>query len=158
MRKGTSISLFVLLLAAAIATSRAFAAGQEVRECDFEVKARCASGDAAVTLVAGKVTKIEVSAIWCGLPGHPTYSCTIDASRGDKESKWPEEGGATLIDNASPFNAEQPDRLKITVGKFVSIDMEEAQSAGRCGTGAELPRAIVIPARKGRCRVWLSKP
>jgi hypothetical protein len=33
--------------------------------------------------------------------------------------------------------------------------MAETQSVGRCGTGAELPRAIVIPATKGACRAWL---
>jgi hypothetical protein len=33
--------------------------------------------------------------------------------------------------------------------------MAETQSLGRCGAGAELPRAIVIPATKGACRVWL---
>jgi hypothetical protein len=38
----------------------------------------------------------------------------------------------------------------MTVGKLVSIDMEEAQSLGRCGVGAELPKAIVIPAKGKR--------
>jgi hypothetical protein len=33
---------------------------------------------------------------------------------------------------------------------------EQAQSLGRCGAGAELPRAIVIPARKGACRAWVA--
>jgi hypothetical protein len=62
-----------------------------------------------------------------------------------------------LIANASPFSAAQPDRMKVTVGKYVSIDLSQAQSAGRCGAGAELPRAIVIPEKKGACRVWLGE-
>ncbi len=158
MRKRYAKTAFAALLVATAGASGAFAGGEDVRECDFEVKARCASGDAKVTIVDGAVTKVEVSAIWCGLPGHLTYSCTVDSSRDDKESKWSEEGGATLIDNATPFNPAQPDQLKVTVGKYVSIDMEKAQSAGRCGTAAELPRAIVIPGKKGRCRVWLNTP
>jgi hypothetical protein len=60
-----------------------------------------------------------------------------------------------VIANRSPFNPDQPDRVKVTAGQHVSIDLEEAQSLGRCGAGAELPRAIVIPAKKGACRVWL---
>jgi hypothetical protein len=48
--------------------------------------------------------------------------------------------------------------VKVTVGKHVSIDFDEAQSLGRCGAGAELPRAIVIPAEGGACRVWLTEP
>ena len=36
------------------------------------------------------------------------------------------------------------------VNVFVSIDMEGAQSLGRCGAGAELPKAIVIPAKEKR--------
>lgn len=158
MRKKFAKTVLAALLAATAGASGAFAGGEDVRECDFEVKARCASGDATVTIVDGEVTRVEVSAIWCGLPGHPTYSCTVDSSRADKESKWSEEGGATLIDNASPSNPGEPDRLKVTVGKYVSIDMEKAQSVGRCGAGAELPRAIVIPGKKGRCRVWLDTP
>jgi len=60
-----------------------------------------------------------------------------------------------VIANASPFNPTAPDRVKVTVSKYISIDMDEAQSAGRCGAGAELPRAIVIPAAKGACKVFL---
>jgi hypothetical protein len=48
-----------------------------------------------------------------------------------------------------------PGRLKVTVGRHVSLDLDEAQSLGRCGAGAELPRAIVIPAQKAAGRVWL---
>lgn len=47
--------------------------------------------------------------------------------------------------------------MKVTVGKNVSIDFAQAQSLGRCGAGAELPRAIVIPEKKGACRVWLGE-
>ena len=62
---------------------------------------------------------------------------------------WSEEGGATLIANASPYNPAEPDRVKVTLGRHVSIDLEQAQSLGRCGVGAALPRAIVILARRG---------
>jgi hypothetical protein len=58
--------------------------------------------------------------------------------------------------NNSPFTSTEPDRLTITVGKYISIDFAEAQSAGRCG--AELPKAIVIPAQNGACRVFLDSP
>jgi hypothetical protein len=104
------------------------------------------------------VKRVEVGVSWCGLPGRPGYTCTIDASRGDEESKWSEADGATLIANASPSNPDRPDRVKVTVGRHVSIDLDEAQSLGRCGAGAELPQAIVIPAQKGACRVWLKAP
>ncbi|QGM98987.1 hypothetical protein [Methylocystis parvus] len=136
----------------------AHAENRETRKCEFEAKKRCASGEAAVTLVDGAVTNVQIEVFWCGRPGAPGYSCMIDVSRGDKESKWSEEGGATLIDNAAPFNPQAPDRVKITLGKFVSIDLENAQSLGRCGAGAELPKAIVVPARKALCRVWLDPP
>ncbi len=66
--------------------------------------------------------------------------------------------GATLVANASPWSSNAPDRVRVTVGQHVSIDLDEAQSLGRCGAGAELPRAIVIPAQKGACRVWLKAP
>jgi hypothetical protein len=64
-----------------------------------------------------------------------------------------------MIANASPFNPEEPDRVRVTVGRHLSIDLDEAQSLGRCGVGAELPRgAIVIPAQRKACRVWLRAP
>ena len=145
------IPLTALFLAATISLAYA----DEVRSCDFEVKPRCTSGSASVTLADGAVKSIEVTVVTCGLRGRPGYSCTVDASRGDAESKWSEENGATVIANASPFNPTTPDRVKVTVGKYISIDMDEAQSAGRCGAGAELPRAIVIPQQKGACKVFL---
>jgi hypothetical protein len=146
------------LSAVTAATPVARAGGQESRACEFEVKTRCESGDVRVTLAGGIVNRVEVNVFRCGLPGRPGYSCTIDSSRGDGESKWSIEAGATVIANTSPFNPDQPDRLKVTVGRHVSIDLEAAQSLGRCGAGAELPRAIVIPAQGRACRVWLGPP
>jgi hypothetical protein len=148
------IGLTVLLLMT-MAGHIALAEQQEVRTCSFEIKARCASGDISVTLAGGRVTRLEVNVFWCGLKGRPGYRCEINSSRNDKQSTWSDEGGATLITNTEPFNPDQPDRVKVTVGQHVSIDFEEAQSLGRCGAGAELPRAIVIPAQKAACRVWL---
>lgn len=149
--------LAVLLLLAS--ASGAPVQAQEIRSCRFEVKARCLSGEARVIVADGVVTAVAVEADWCGRRGSPGYSCTIDASRKDKESTWTEDAASTVIANASPFNPAAPDRLKVTVGKHVSIDLDETQSASRCGAGAELPRAIVIPEQKGKaCRVWLKTP
>jgi hypothetical protein len=150
------IDLAVILLVTT-STCVAQAGGQEIRECKFDAKAGCVYGEARVTLANGVVKGVWVFAFWCGLPGKPGYSCTIDSSPGDPDSVWSQDQGATLIVNASPFNPNEADRVKVTVGRYVSIDLEEAQSAGRCGTAAELPRAIVIPAQRGACRVWFQK-
>jgi hypothetical protein len=139
-------------------TATAHAGGTTTRACDFEVKARCATGDARVTLADGKVVRIEVDVHWCGLPRRPGYDCSIDSSRGDTDTAWSEAGGVTIVDNTAPFNPRAPDRLKITVGEEISIDLNEAQSLGRCGAGAALPRAIVIAAKKKACRVSLPEP
>lgn len=142
--------LITLAALLALTTTTRIADAEEIRRCDFAVKARCVSGQARVTLADGVVKRLEVDVFWCGLPGRPGYSCTIDASRGDEDSKWSEEGGATLIANASPFNPTQPDVVKVTVGRHVSLDLDQTQSLDRCGVGAELPQAIVIPAQKAR--------
>jgi hypothetical protein len=147
--------ILAVLFAVTTTSGAAHAGGQEIRSCDFAVKARCASGHATVTLVDGVVKRLEVNAFWCGLNGRPGYTCTIDSTRGDKDATWSDEGSATVITNATPFSSAEPDRVKVTVGKYVSIDMAETQSLGRCGAGAELPRAIVIPAKEDACRVWL---
>jgi hypothetical protein len=136
----------------------AHAGGQETRACDFEVRARCASGNARVTLAGGAVIRVEVDVYWCALHGRPSFACTIDSSRTDQDALWSEDAAATLIANKSPWNPDQPDRVKVTVGRDVSIDLSEAQSLGRCGAGAELPRAIVIPAQGKACRVRLGVP
>ncbi|MBV9287936.1 MAG: hypothetical protein JO288_08950 [Hyphomicrobiales bacterium] len=149
--------LLALLMAAPLTGGVSRAAGPEIRKCDFEVKARCASGEARVTLLDGLVQRLEVDVDWCAKGGGPGYSCTIDSSRGDADSRWSQEGGATIIANAAPFNGSQPDLVRVTVGRYVSIDLEQAQSLGRCGAGAELPRAIVIPALRGPCRMWFGK-
>ena len=149
--------IYLIVLVAITLGGIAATHADEVRACEFKAKARCASGDARVTLDGGAIKRVEVNVFFCGLQGRPGYSCGIDSSRGEADSKWSEEGGATVIDNAAPFNAAQPDRVKVTAGRFVSIDMEQAQSLGRCGAGAELPRAIVIPEKKSACRVWLGE-
>jgi len=145
----------VVLLVPIVLASFAHADGQDVRGCEFEVKARCASGDARVTLAQGAVIRVEVDVYWCALHGHPPFACTIDSSRTGQNSVWSEDGGATLIANGSPWNPDQPDRVKVTVGRDVSIDLSETQSLGRCGAGAKLPQTIVIPAQGKICRVRL---
>lgn len=136
----------------------AHAGEQEIHACDFAVKARCVTGDARVTVIDGTVNRIEVNIFWCGLPHRPGYTCIIDSSRGDQDSQWSQDAGATVIANTAPANADEPDRVKVTIGENVSIDLNEAQSLGRCGAGAELPQSIVIPARKGACRARLRNP
>jgi len=147
-----------LLIAAALASGIAAARADDIRACEFKLKSGCIAGDAKVTLADGKVQHLEFDIVWCGLKKDaPGYSCMIDASRkDDPESKWSENGGATTI-TASTDTPTQPDIIKVTVGRFVSIDFSRAQSGGRCGAGAELPRALVIPEKAGRpCRVFLS--
>ena len=147
-----------LLIAAALVSGTAAVRADEVRACDFKLKSGCIAGDAKVTLADGKLQHLEFDIVWCGLKKDaPGYSCMIDASRkDDPDSKWSEDGGATVITSSSD-TPTQPDSIKVTVGRFVSIDFSHAQSGGRCGAGAELPRALVIPEKKGRpCRVFLS--
>ena len=152
----------LLCLAAFVAATASVSSAQggqaDIRSCEFKVKARCASGDASVTLTDGAVTRLEVNVFWCGRPGQPGYRCEIDSTRGEDDATWSQDADATVIANASPFNPDAPDRVKVTVGQHVSIDFAEAQSAGRCGAGAELPRAIVITPGKKACRVWLGEP
>src|SRR5258708_15104174 len=104
------------LLALAVSAPIACAAGEETRTCDFELKARCTSVNASVTLTDGVVTKLEVGVFTCGLAGRPGYTCTIDSSRSEKDDTWSEDGGATVITNGSPFNPTAPDRVTLTVG------------------------------------------
>jgi hypothetical protein len=149
---------YLALLSMAIALAHAAsAADRTVRRCDFEVKARCASGEARVTMTDKAVSRVEIDVIWCGLPGKPGYTCSVDVSRDDGESQWSGAEGATVVTDTS-LNPTEPDRIKVTVGRNVSIDLKEVQSAGRCGAGAELPQAIVIPANGKTCRVWLEEP
>ena len=154
MKRPIALSLLLLMLAA----SGAGAVDHVVRHCDFAVKSRCASGDAEVTLNGTAVTRIGIDVVWCGQAGSPGYTCTIDSSRGDRDSKWSDDGAATIIANTAPFTPGQPDQIRVTVGRNVSIDLKQTQSVGRCGAGAELPQAIVIPAHGQACHVWLPKP
>jgi hypothetical protein len=146
-----------LFLLAALASATAAARADDIRACDFKLKSGCIAGDAKVTLADGQLQHLEFDVIWCGLhKGAPGYTCMIDAARGDGETKWSQNGGATVIATPSD-DPSQPDSITVTVGRFVSIDFSHAQSGGRCGAGAELPRALVIPEKKGRpCHVFLS--
>ena len=149
------LACLAVLLIAMPSARIAYAGQPETLKCEFKAKAGCVVGEASVTHVHGLVSALEVRVHWCAPRGGPGYSCTIDASRGEQDSIWSEEGGATLIANASPYNPAEPDRVKVTLGRHVSIDLEQAQSLGRCGVGAALPRAIVFPARRGPCQVSL---
>jgi hypothetical protein len=159
MKRLAFMAVFLVFLVLTTMSRLAHAEEQDIRTCDFEIKARCASGDARVTFSHGAATRVEVDVYWCALHGRaaPPFACTIDSSRTDKDAVWTEDAGTTLIANGSPFNPNEPDRVKVTVGREVSIDLKETQSLGRCGAGAELPLTIVIPAR-GACRVRLRTP
>src|SRR5690242_11630304 len=100
------------LLVASIGIARA--EPQEIRGCEFKAKMPRVWGEASVTLTDGKLAKLSMSILYSsGERGRPGYTCTIDASRtGDLESKWSEDGGATVITNATPFNENEPDRIK----------------------------------------------
>jgi hypothetical protein len=152
---------FLAVVVALTTMSRsAQAGGQDIRACDFEVKTRCVSGDARVTLADGKVRRIEVDVIWCNRQrGAPGYTCTIDSSRDDGESKWSEDTGTTVITDSSVSpDPHELDTIKVTVGPDVTVDLNEALSRWRCGAGAELPQTIVIPAQGKVCRVRFSEP
>jgi hypothetical protein len=56
----TRSGLPALLMAASLAAGDARAGGPEIRKCGFEVKARCASGEARVILLGGVVQRLEV--------------------------------------------------------------------------------------------------
>jgi hypothetical protein len=146
-----------LIIAAALASGLAAARADEIRACDFKLKSGCVAGDAKITLADGRLQHLEFDIVWCGLhKGAPGYTCMIDAARSDGESKWSDDAGATIIAGPADTPA-QPDNIKVTVGRFVSIDFSRAQSGNICGAGAELPRALVIPEKTGRpCRVFLS--
>jgi hypothetical protein len=146
---------FLTIIVAVTMNRPGHAGEQDVRTCEFEIKARCASGDARVTLADGKVTRVEVDVMWCALHGAPTFMCSIDTSRGGQDSEWSENADATVIANRSPWNPNEPDRLEVTVGRDIAIDFSQTQSLGRCGAGAELPRSIVIPAQSKVCHVQL---
>jgi hypothetical protein len=122
--------LVVLAVFVALTTMTRFAHAdeQDVRSCEFEVKARCASGDARVTLSHGAVVRVEVDVYWCNLRGRgaPSFACTIDSSRTDKDSLWTEDADATVIANGAPSNPNESDRVKVTVGRDVSIDFSDA--------------------------------
>lgn len=153
------LAFLVAVLAVTTMNRFGHADEQDVRTCEFEIKSRCASGDARVTLSQGSVIRVEVDVYWCALHGRaaPPFACTIDSSRTDKDAVWTDDAGATLIANGSAFSPNEPDRVKVTVGDDVSIDLSETQSLGRCGAGAELPRSIVIPAHGKVCRVELGQ-
>ena len=149
---------FVVLTSILFLGSAAFACRAEsesLHKCEFSVKSRCASGRAEATFTGSELTRLYVDVFMCGLPGKPGYSCSVKYSRNDENSTWTESGGVVTIENGSPWNPSTPERIKVTVGKHVSIDLDELPSAGYCGAGAELPSAIVILENKSTCRVWL---
>jgi hypothetical protein len=145
----TRVLCIATLLTLTVAVPAAYA-GDEVRSCEYDVKARCTSGAAAVTLTDGSLSKLEVTVFYCGLRGRPGYTCMIDSSRSEKDESWSDEGGATVIASGTPLNPTAPDRVKVTVGKYVSIDFSEAQSGGRCGAGAEPPEGDRHPGDQRR--------
>ena len=138
------------------------AAGQEVRACDFELKGGCRSGEARVTLADGKVTGLDAVVIWCGPGGNRQsldFTCTINSDRSDGEATWSEDSGQTVIADKSAFtDPTKPDRIKVTVGRDVTIDLNEPQSLWRCGAGAELPLTTNIPAQGRACQVRFRAP
>ncbi len=71
--------IYPAMILAAATTARAGA--QEVRTCAFEAKARCASGDASVTLKGGVVTRLEVNMFWCGENSEKPHDSAVSTAK-----------------------------------------------------------------------------
>lgn len=140
------------LLAASAFTGGAAAAADVSKSCKYEAS-DCVSGSATARFVDGRLSAIDLDVFYCGLPGNAGYSCSIQTKRGDDDFEWTGSGQRVTLRNLTPFDSSRPDEILITVGKNVSIDLSNAQSAGACGAGAELPAAIVILEGSERCRV-----
>jgi hypothetical protein len=150
--------ILAVLVTLPTVTLLAHAEAQEIRDCDFKMKNGCIGGGARVTLASGAVTRVEVDVVWCNRErGAPGYTCTVDSSRDDGESKWSEDRGATVItDSSLSPDPHELDSIKVTAGPDVTIDLSQALSRWRCGAGAELPQFIVIPRQGKVCRVRFS--
>lgn len=143
----------IVLLQCAASACRAET--ESVHKCEFSVRSHCTSGGAQATLKGGELTRLSVDVYMCGLPGKLGYSCSIDFSRNDENSSWTESDGVVTIENKFSQDLATPERIKVTLGRHISIDLDETRSASHCGAGAQLPSAIVIPDVKRACRVWL---
>ncbi len=155
--------VFPAFLVVAAMTRSAHAGEQQTRACEFKLKAGCVAGDASVVLTDGAVTTVKVNVFWCNRQrGAPGYFCDIDSSRDNKDdnekSTWSEEAGATVVSFSSDLAVpNEPDRVKVTVGQDVMIDLNETQVLPRCGAEAEFPKFIVIPEKGKLCRVKLGE-
>ena len=149
------VQVFGLFL---VACGSVLAVGQSegVKEYACRYEARSGSGEATLEIKDGVVRSVHFTGFSPGLPGNIGYTCTVDATRGDKETKWKETGRTLRIDFVDGTNNDEEDYLTIapTADGYL-LDMSATRSGSKCGAGAELPKQIRILKAAKRCRVKL---
>jgi len=124
--------------------------------CKYEIKRNCTLGSVELELKDGRIQRIDFGNFYCPAHGEIGFTCSIDVSRGDKNTKWTDKGGSSTIEFSGADNS--PDGNSLTISRVrngVVIDMRNTSSYGRCGAGAELPERIFVPARSKKCEVKL---
>jgi hypothetical protein len=143
MRLGFFVIAFISLIRTVLADS---STNSTVYSCEYEVRNGSTSGSASIELRGGLIHKVSFNNFFVGLPGRLGYSCVLEVSRDDKETKWKDNGDEVEVEfpDAQQYAGGNSMTLSITADGFL-IDMSNTRSSGNCGAGAELPEKIVFP-------------
>ncbi|HMN20705.1 MAG TPA: hypothetical protein PKA16_04865 [Ottowia sp.] len=98
--------------------------------------------------IDGGVREIEYAAVMPGSTG-----CNLSAARNDGESRWQDQGSATLIDFGDESEPEAPSRLRIERdGPRYHIDASQLLAHPQfCGQSAQLPEHLTLERAGGPC-------
>ena len=127
-----------------------------IYSCDYAIKNRGTSGSLTVELKKGVVNKVSFDNFYIGLPDKMGYSCVMEASRNDNETKWKDNNNITTVEFDDASEYEGGDYMTISPKKSgYIIDLKNTISSMKCGAGAELPKILTITKLNKKCKVKL---
>ncbi len=122
--------------------------------CIYDHKKPITSGEAKLSIKAGKINRIWFNSYYPGGRGELGFTCHLDFNRGDEAFMWQDNGLDTIVTAKDTKESLTINRDK----KGYRLNFANFRTLSNyCGSGAEVPLAVFIPFSSKPCKVRLTE-
>ena len=122
--------------------------------CTYDHKKPITSGEAKLSIKAGKINRIWFNSYYPGGRGELGFTCHLDFNRGDEAFMWQDNGLDTIVTAKDTKESLTINRDK----KGYRLNFANFRTLSNyCGSGAEVPLAVFIPFSSKPCKVRLTE-
>ena len=122
--------------------------------CIYDHKKPITSGEAKLSIKAGKINRIWFNSYYPGGRGELGFTCHLDFNRGDEAYAWQDKGLDTIV--TAKDTGENLHLSRTKKGYQLNFDNFRTLS-NYCGSGAEVPLTVFIPFSSKPCKIRLTE-